>query len=224
MGQMVQLTTADGHTLDAYQADPAATPKGGLIIIQEVFGITGHVKRLSDSFAEAGYAVCAPAMFDRVEKNVELTYGTDDFAKGRELRGKLTDDWILADVEAAAKHLSQFGKVGLAGCCFGGYVAWISGTGLDSLACAASLYGGGVAAKTDRQPKCAMQMHFGDKDGGISLADVHIVKEAHPDLPVYVYDDAAHGFCTDDREGAFNARACARATGRILDLLAQHVG
>lgn len=224
MGQNITLNTADGHTVDAWRADPAGPAKGGLVVIQEIFGLTDHVRRLTDSYAEAGYAACAPALFDRVEKNVELTYGEADFAKGRELRGKLNDDWILADCQAAIDNLAGAGKVGLVGYCFGGYVAWIAGTGLDTLACSISLYGGGVAAKADRQPRCPMQLHFGDRDRGISLADVQTVKDAHPDLPVYVYDEAPHGFCTDDREGAFAPAACRRATGRILDFLGQQVG
>lgn len=224
MGQNIKLTTADNHTLDAYRSDPSGTAKGGLVVIQEIFGLTGHMHRLTDSFAEAGYAAVAPALFDRVETNVNLGYDGDDYAKGRELRGKLTDEWILADCQAAIESLADVGKVGLVGYCFGGYVAWLTGTGLDSLACAISLYGGGVAANVDRQPRCAMQLHFGDRDRGISLADVQTVKDAHPDLPVYVYDDAPHGFCTDDRKDAFAPAACRRATGRILDFLGQQVG
>ncbi len=224
MGQIITLNTTDGHTLDAYRADPPGAVKGGLVVIQEIFGLTDHMRRLTDRFAEAGYAAVAPALFDRVEKNVSLGYAGDDYAKGRELRGKLTDEWILADCQAAINNLGDAGKVGLVGYCFGGYVAWIAGTGLDTLACAISLYGGGVAATADRQPRCSMQLHFGDRDRGISLADVQTVKDAHPDLPVYVYDDAPHGFCTDDRPDAFSPAACRRATDRILDFLGQQVG
>ena len=225
MGSTVTLNAADGHTLDGWRADPAGAPKGGLVVIQEIFGVNDHVRRLADGFAASGYAACAPALFDRLEKGVELGYGEGDFAKGRELRSGMNDDWLRADCQAAIDKLSDAGKkVGLVGYCYGGYVAWVAATGLDSLACAISLYGGGVAANARWRPRCPMQFHFGDHDHGISLADVQTIKDAHPDIPTYVYDDAPHGFCTDDREGAYNPDACGRATGRILDFLAQNLG
>jgi|ABEF01.1.fsa_nt_gi carboxymethylenebutenolidase len=224
MGSNVTLTAADGHALDAYRAEPEGASKGGLVVIMEIFGLTAHMLRLTDSFAAAGYTAIAPAMFDRLEKNINLTYEGEDYAKGRAMKDQVKDEWLRADCQAAADAVADAGKVGLVGYCFGGYVAWIAGTGLDSLACSISLYGGGVAQKSDLQPKCPMQFHFGDKDHAITLAHVQTIRDAHPDIPSYVYDDAAHGFCTDDREGAFNPRACKRATGRILDFLAQNVG
>ena len=224
MGKMIELTAADGHALDAYRADPSGTPKGGVVIIMEIFGLTPHMKRLTDSFADKGYAAIAPAMFDRFEKNLCLAYEGDDYAKGRAFKDQEKDEWILADCQAAAEAVSDAGKVGLVGYCFGGYVAWIAGTGLDSLACSISLYGGGVAQKADLQPKCPMQFHWGDKDRNITMGHVQTVRDAHPDIPSFVYDDAAHGFCTDDREGAYNPDACARAHERIFAFLAQTVG
>lgn len=223
MAKRVTLRAADGHQLDAFRSDPAGTPRGGLVVIQEIFGLTPHMNRLVDHFAAAGYAACAPALFDRVEKNVSLGYVGDDYKKGHELRSKLNETWILADCEAAIAALKP-GKVGLVGYCFGGLVAWYAGTNLKSLACSISLYGGGIAAICDRKPVCPMQFHFGDCDRAISLADVHKIKTAHPDIPTYVYDDAPHGFCTDDREGAYREAACKRATARVLDFMKQHVG
>lgn len=224
MGSDVTLTTADGHTLDAYRADPDGAPKGGVLVIMEIFGLTPHMRRLTDSFAAAGYAAIAPAMFDRIEKNVLLAYEGEDYAKGRAMKDQVKDEWLRADCQAAADAVASAGKVGLVGYCFGGYVAWIAGTGLDSLACSISLYGGGVAQKSDLQPKCPMQFHFGDKDHAISMAHVQTIRDAHPDIPSYVYDDAAHGFCTDDREGAYNPDACARAHERTFAFLAHNVG
>lgn len=224
MGQDVTLTASDGHSLGAYKAEPSGTAKGGLVIIQEIFGVNPHVRRLVDEFASKGYLAIAPALFDRTEKGVQVGYDEVGFAKGRELRGSLNDDFILADVDAAAKDVASAGKVGLIGYCFGGYVAWISGCNLDSLACSVSCYGGGVAARAGNdKPKMPMQLHFGDKDHAIPMGDVHIIREAHPDIPSFIYDDAAHGFCCDDRD-VFNPGACERAHGRALEFFAQHVG
>ncbi len=224
MGEMVTLKAADGHTLDAWRADPAGTPKGGVVIGMEIFGITDHTRRLSGSFADAGYAAIAPALFDRLERNSVLGYDGEDLAKGRAMKDQVRDEWLLADIQAAVEAVASAGKVGMVGYCFGGYVAWIAGTGLDSLACSVALYGGGIAQKTDLQPNCPMQFHFGDKDHAISMADVQTIRDAHPDIPSYVYDDAAHGFCTDDHEGAYNPAASARAHERILAFLEQNVG
>ena len=224
MGEMVTLTAADGHSLSAWRADPAGTPKGAVIVGMEIFGITDHVKRLTDSYAAKGYTAIAPALFDRLEPGSVLGYDGNDYAKGRALKDQVDDDGILADVQACADAVASAGKVGVVGYCFGGYVAWITGTGLDSLACSVVLYGGGIAQKADMQPKCPMQMHWGDKDRNITMGHVQAIREAHPDIPSYVYDDAAHGFCTNDREGAYNPGACERAHERIFAFLGEHLG
>src|SRR5690606_15775567 len=135
----------------------------------------------------------APAMFDRAEKDADLGYGEKDYAKGREMRGKLNDEMIVADVQAAIDHARSAGKVGLTGYCFGGYVAFLSAVNASGLACASSYHGGGVAAKKDLKPKCPMEFHFGDKDHAIPLADCGAIKAAQPDAAVYVYDDSGHG-------------------------------
>ena len=224
MARRITLTASDGHQLGAYVAEPSGTPKGGAIVIQEIFGVNGHIQDLVDMFAGKGYLTVAPELFDRFEKGVTLGYDETSFARGRELRGQLTDDMILADVDAAAAHVGSAGKVGLIGYCFGGYVAWVTACGLDSLACSASCYGGGVAARAENDtPRCPVQFHFGDKDHAIPLDDVQKIKNAHPDVPTFVYDDSAHGFCCDDRD-VYNAGACERMHGRALAMFAEHVG
>jgi carboxymethylenebutenolidase len=224
MGKNVTLTAKDGHKLGAYIAEPAGKAKGGVVVIQEIFGVNKHVRSLADYFASKGYLAVAPALFDRVEKGLDLGYDEKAFAKGRETRMKLTDPQILADVDAAAKEAGKAGKVGLIGYCFGGYVAWISGCNLSSLACSVSCYGGGVAARAaNDKPKMPIQLHFGDRDHAIPLDDVQKVKNAHKDLGVFVYDDSAHGFCCDDRD-VYNKGSCERAHGRALAFFAKNVG
>ena len=224
MGQTISLTASDGHALDAYKAEPAGAAKGGLVIIQEIFGVNGHVRSVVDKFAADGYVAIAPALFDRVQKGMDLGYNEKDYAIGRETRGKLDDGAILADVDAAAKEAAGAGKVGLIGYCFGGYVAWISACNLDSLTCSVTCYGGGVAARAENDtPNCPMQLHFGDKDHAIPLDDVQKIKNAHPDIPTFVYDDSAHGFCCDDRD-VYNAGACERLHARTLAFFADNLG
>ena len=223
MGSMIELTAGDGHKLGAYKAEPSGTPKGGVVVIQEIFGVNQHIKNVADQYAAAGYLAIAPALFDRVEKGLELGYGQEDFGKGRDTRGALKNDGILADVQAAINEAASAGKVGVVGYCFGGAVSWMAATGCDGVAAASCYYGGGIHASKDATPKCPVQFHFGDKDGGIPLNQVAEIKEAQPDIPCFVYDDAGHGFCCDDRE-SFNAGACERARERTLSLFATNVG
>ena len=224
MGQNVALSTKDGHTLDGNVSEPSGTPKGGVIVIQEIFGVNNHVRNLVDMFAGHGYLAIGPALFDRIEPGIELGYNETDFAAAREHRGNLNDEWILNDVAAAADHVSSAGKVGLIGYCFGGYVAWISACGVDALDCSVSCYGGGVAARAANDvPNSPVQFHFGDKDHAIPMGDVQAIRDAHPEIPSFIYDDSAHGFCCDDRD-VFNAGSCERTHGRTLELFATHVG
>lgn len=219
MGQQISLTASDGHNLGAYIGEPSGTPKGGLVVIQEIFGVNSHVRTLVDEFAAEGYLAIAPALFDRVEAGMELGYTETDFAAARETRGKLNDEGILADVDAAAKHVASAGKVGLIGYCFGGYVAWISGCNLDSLAASVACYGGGVAGRAANDtPKMPIQMHFGDKDHAIPMGDVQSIRDAHPDVPTFIYDDSAHGFCCEERD-VHNAGARARCHERAMEFI-----
>src|ERR671932_1533342 len=121
MGQMIELKAADGHVFSAYRADPGGQPRGGIVVIQEIFGVNSHIKSVADGYARDGYVAIAPAMFDRVQKNVDLGYSPDDIAKGRDIRAKVTNDMAMKDVEAAVKAASSAGKVGIVGYCWGGF-------------------------------------------------------------------------------------------------------
>lgn len=222
MGETISLTTSDGHTLDAYKATPSGAVKGALVVIQEIFGINGQIRRTVDHFAEQGYVTIAPALFDRVEKGIELGYNETDFGIGRETRGKITDEWIIADVGAAVQDVASAGKVSVIGFCFGGYATYVAACAVDGVSAAMPFYGGGIAAKVgDMQPKCPTQFHFGDKDAAIPLDDLQKIKDALQDSPMYVYDDAGHGFTCDDRD-SFNPGATERAFARALAWMDEH--
>ena len=222
MAETVSLTTTDGHTLDAYKAEPSGASKGGLVVIQEIFGVNSQIRSTVDYFASQGYTAIAPALFDRVGKGIELGYNEDDFATGRETRGKITDDWITADVGAAVQEVSSTGKVSVIGFCFGGYATYVAACTVDGVSAAMPFYGGGIAAKVgDMQPNCPTQFHFGDKDAAIPLDDLQKIKDVLQDSPLYVYDDSGHGFTCNDRD-SFNEGATERAYARALDWMSQH--
>ena len=222
MGETISLTASDGHTLDAYKASPSGPAKGALVVVQEIFGINSQIRRTVDYFAEQGYETIAPALFDRVEKGIELGYNETDFGIGRETRGKITDEFITADIGAAVKAVSSAGKVSVIGFCFGGYATYIAACTVDGVSAAMPFYGGGIAGKVgDLKPKCPVQFHFGDKDAAIPLDDLQKIKDALQDSPLYVYDDSGHGFTCDDRD-SYNEGATKRAFARALDWMGEH--
>ncbi len=159
MSETIDLKSADGHTLSAYVAGPANATKG-VVVIQEIFGVVIICATWPTGFAAGGYAVVAPALFDRAERGVELGYTPDDVAKGRDYRMKLSDDQVMADVAAAADHLAGK-KLAIVGYCFGGTVAWWGATRTRKFAASSCWYGGGIAGTKDESPNCPVQMHFG---------------------------------------------------------------
>jgi carboxymethylenebutenolidase len=222
MGQAITLTAKDGHKLAGYRADPAGKPRGAIVLIQEIFGVNGHIRRVADGFAKEGYAVVAPALFDRVEKNIELGYGPKDVEAGRDIRTKVPLDGSLADLEAAIAYAKQFGKVGVVGYCWGGSLAFLSATRLDGVAAAVGYYGGMVAQHANEKPRAPTMLHFGDEDQSIPMSDVEKVQKARPDVTTYVYH-AGHGFNCDER-GSWSADNAKVALDRTLKFLGEHVG
>ena len=217
---MIELTAADGHRLSAYRAGPAQAARG-LVVVQEIFGVNHHMRNVCDVFAQAGYAVVAPALFDRVKIGVELGYTPDDVATGRELRGHVPDDGVMQDVEAAAASLGD-APLGIVGYCWGGTVAWWGSTRSRAFKAAVGWYGGGIAGTRTEVPNCPVQLHFGEKDGGIPLSDVELIRAAQPGVEVFVYDGAGHGFGCDER-GSFDAQARDMAQARTLGFLGRLV-
>ncbi len=219
MGSTINLKAADGHALQAYRAGPDDAAKS-LVVVQEIFGVNGHMRRVCEAFAADGYAVVAPALFDRVSPGIELGYQPDDVAKGRELRGKIDDAAVMRDVEAAAATLS--GVRGIVGYCWGGTVAWWGSTRSSSFKAAVGWYGGGIAGTRAETPHCPVQLHFGETDSGIPLSDVELIREAQPGVEIFIYPGAGHGFGCDDR-GSFNPDAAALARERTMAFMAAHL-
>lgn len=212
---MIKLEARGGHELDAYVAEPKGEAKGGVVVVQEIFGVTEHIKRVADQFAAHGYRVVAPAMFDRVERGVMLAYS--EIEKGREYMRKLVWPQTLADVEAAVNEARGAGKVAVVGYCWGGTVAHVAASELD-IDAAVSYYGGGVAKMLDKKPHCPIMYHFGDKDASIPLSDIELLKKAAPKSPVHVYPGAGHGFNCDER-ASYSAKDAQLALERSLAFL-----
>lgn len=221
MGTTITLKAADGFSLSAYTAG-SASAKAGVVVVQEIFGVNHHMRDMADRFAAAGYHVCAPALFDRVEKGIELGYTPDDIAKGRDYRMKLNDAQTMLDVEAAAAFLGAK-KLGIVGYCFGGTVAWWGATRTTKFAASSCWYGGGIAGTKDERPNCPVQMHFGEKDASIPMSDVEAIRMAQPKAESYVYMGAQHGFGCDER-GSFSKPDYDLAQQRTLEFFAKHLG
>ena len=227
MGEIIQLTAADGHEFDAYKSKPGTRPdgeaKGAIVVIQEIFGVNGHIRDVADGFAADGYLAIAPAIFDRFERGVELGYEADDITAGRELkaRGNENLDSVLADVRAAWEAASAAGNVGITGYCWGAVVVWAAACRLDFDA-AACYYGSGIIELNGETPKCPTILHFGKEDQSIPMEDVDAISAAHPEVPVYIYD-AGHGF-NCDRRGSYDETAAKTARARTMDLFAGNVG
>ncbi len=215
------LTASDGHRLGAFMAEPDGVPKGHLVVIQEVFGVNNHLRSVCEQFAGLGFAAIAPALFDRIETGVELGYDDDDLARGRELRTSLDWDVPVRDVAAAIEHLAAHGPVGTIGYCWGGSVSWLAATRLRP-ACVVCYYGGQIVQFKDEQPTCPVLMHFGENDHIITPDDVAAIRNAQPNVQMYVYPGVGHGFnCTERPD--FDPDSARLALDRTLAFFEKHL-
>ncbi len=222
MPKMLELTAGDGFELAAYRAEPSGTPRGGLVVAQEIFGVNSHIRSVCDGFAADGYVAIAPALFDRYERGVDIGYTPADIAKGRELKALAQIDAALQDIAAARDAVADAGKVGVIGYCWGGFVAWMAASRLTGFACAVPYYGGGMLDAADERPRCPVMAHFGERDAMIPVAGVRKLAAAHPQAQVFIYD-ADHGFNCDQRP-SYEATAAKLARERTLGFLRQHIG
>jgi carboxymethylenebutenolidase len=223
MGSQVTLTAADGHRLDVYVAGDGRSQQPAIVLVQEIFGVNRHIRAVADDYAAQGFNIIAPALFDRVERNLELTYEPADMMRGMAAVMKIGLDAALEDVAAAIGHArSAFGnvRVGVLGYCFGGTLAWLAATRLDPAA-AVCYYGGRIAAHATETPRCPVMMHFGSRDAHIPASEIATIKKAHPDLPLFVYD-AGHGFNCDQRRD-YEPKTAAQARQRTLEFLRQYL-
>jgi carboxymethylenebutenolidase len=221
MGNWIKLTASDKHQFDGYLAAPSGKPRGGLVVIQEIFGVNRHMRALTDRFAADGYAALSPALFDRVERNVDVGYDEAGISKGRAVRQRLGYDEAMRDTAAAVAHLQQFCKVGIVGYCWGGNIVWLAACRLP-VAAAVGYYGGDIANLLNETPKAPLQLHFGELDQHITPAAVARIRAAVPKVPVHTYP-AGHGFNCEERKD-YDAASADLARERTLAFFAEYVG
>jgi carboxymethylenebutenolidase len=224
MGTTIQITALDGNTFNAYQADPQGSPKGAVVVVQEIFGVNGHIRSVADGYAERGYVAIAPALFDRVQAEVELGYDESGIDIGRKIAFEdVTMDEVMADIEAACDAVSAAGKIGIVGYCWGGSICYVAAARLsDKISAASGYYGGQIMPHIEEEPKTPLILHFGAQDAGIPLENVDAIAERWPNIDVHIYEEAGHGFNCDAR-GSYDASSAAVALERTLDHFAQHV-
>ncbi len=222
MGEHITLTARDGFKLGAYVARPAGQPKGGIVVIQEIFGVNHHIRATADRYAAEGYLAVAPAIYDRAHKDYESGYDQPDVQAGFAIRQKLKDDEIMLDIAAALAEAAKGGKVGVVGYCFGGTMTFLSACNLPGVAASVAYYGGGLAKVCDQKPKAPTMLMFGETDHSIPPADVEKIKAARPDCECHVFKNAGHGFNCDER-GAYNKEAADAARSLAFAFFASHL-
>ena len=219
MGHKTQLTAADGHIFSAYTAEPVGKPRGGIVVIQEIFGVTRHIREVAEQYAAAGYLAAAPALFDRVEREVDVPY--TDVQKGFGYVKALSVDKVMLDIQAAADFVRSAGKVGVVGYCWGGQMAFLAAARVN-IDAAVAYYGGGISQQLAHIPRVPVMFHFGEKDTHIPLSAVDEIKAGYPRGIYHLYP-AEHGFnCTD--RASFDAQCAKLALDRSVEFFRQNVG
>jgi len=221
MGQHINLNTGGMQCIGAYLAAPKGGSKGGIVVVQEIFGVNAHIRSVADRFAEHGYTAIAPAFFDHVESGVELRYDPADYERGKQLVGEVGLERALVDVASAAESIRSAGKIGVVGYCWGGSVALLSATRLGLPA--VSYYGARNVNFLDEKPKAPLQFHFGENDASIPPAAVQRHRDALPQMEIYTYP-AGHAFNRDADANHYDAASAKLALQRTLDFFARQLG
>lgn len=223
-GQMQKMTMSDGAAVAVYHVDPVGERRGGLVLVQEIFGITDHIRELCDEYAADGYEVLAPALFDREHPGFEADYSGAGFDRAVELARTLHPfELSLKDVQSCIDTLKDKGPVFVVGYCYGGSVAWCAATRMSGVAAASGYYGSLVPQFADEEPKVPVILHFGRFDHGIPMEGVEkVAAKEWPNAEVYVYE-AGHGFNSDRRKD-YHEPSAELARARTLALFRANGG
>jgi carboxymethylenebutenolidase len=222
LGSQIRLKASDGHEFDAWTSLPAAEPIAGLVVLQEAFGVNHHIRSVTEGFARDGFVAVAPALYDRLERGVELGYEGEERQRGIALARKSNPEDNVKDMAAALDFVRrQSGKrAGVIGYCYGGSMAWLAATRLDPDV-AVGYYGGQIPHYAGETPRCPVMLHFGTLDAHIPKEAIDKVQAAHPEVQIFWYE-AGHGFSCDERE-SYNAAAAMLARERSLNFLKKHL-
>jgi carboxymethylenebutenolidase len=222
MSQYETLMARDGHEFQVYIAKPAGKALGAVVIVQEIFGLTPWVLRTADSYAADGYLTVAPALFDRVRRNLVLGYSPPEREQAMGYRKQIDTAKAVLDIGAAAAMARHAGKVAVIGFCWGGMLAWAAASELR-LGAAVSYYGAGIPKLLPKVPNSPTLLHSGDQDSSIPPADIEQIRAAFPQAVYYVYP-AGHAFANDDRPDHYNTEVAALARSRTSAFLVEHIG
>ena len=222
MGKDIKLTASDDFQLGGYRADPTTPPKAAIVVIQEIFGVNHHIRAVCDRLAGEGYVAIAPSIFDRIEPNFTSGYSPDEIAVARKFVANPDGTAMLRDTQAAIDAVKELGPVGIIGFCLGGSVAYAAATKLSGLSAAVGYYGGAIVRFADDKPKVPTQLHFGEKDAGIPLSDVEIIRAKRPEVEIHLYPGAQHGFHCDER-ASYDKASAEIAWPRSLGFFANHL-
>jgi carboxymethylenebutenolidase len=222
VGQNIKLTASDNFQLGGYRADPATAPKAAVVVIQEIFGVNHHIRAVCDRIAGNGYVAIAPAIFDRIERDFQCGYSPEEIAVARKFVAN--PDWtaMLRDTRAAIDAVKDVGPVGIVGFCLGGSVVYAAATKLSGLSAAIGYYGGAIVRFADDKPKVPTQLHFGEKDAGIPMTDVEIIRAKRPEVEIHVYPGAQHGFNCEER-ASYDGASADIARQRSSEFFARHL-
>jgi carboxymethylenebutenolidase len=218
MMQRTKLTSRhDAIAFEALHAKPAGAPIGGVVVIQEIFGLTDHVAEMCERFASEGYEVLAPSLFDRVEPGFLAGLDAEGIAKGRD--AVIASPWaqVMGDVQAAIDALPK--PAFITGFCYGGAVSWVAAARCEGLKAASCFYGRLIVDKLDEAPKIPVMLHYGARDTSIPMDQVERVRAASPHSPLYIYD-AGHGFCRKASHD-YDETASTLALSRTVDWFAR---
>ncbi len=222
-GKMIEMTMRDGAEIGVYHAPAQGKRRGGLVLIQEIFGVTDHIKDCCDTYAAEGYEVLGPALYDREAPGLQASYNPEDIQKCVKIALEQHPfELSIADAQSCIDALKDKGPVFITGYCYGGSVSWAAACKCDGLAAASGFYGGSIPMIMDWMPQCPTILHFGRHDDHIPMEAVEKLQKLHPDVTVYTYD-AGHGF-NSDRRADYNDAAAKLAKQRTLDLFRTNGG
>ena len=229
MSEFVKLTAEDGVELSAYVSRPVGAAKGAVVVVQEIFGVNAHIRSIADRFAAEGYVAIAPALFDRMEPGIDLSYSPDDMKTAFGLYPKLDPAKSLLDIAAAYHEIAKEEHKGIAviGFCYGGLMSWLSATRGETVqmqpSCCVGYYAGGIGKFATEEPSCPVMLHFGAEDSHIGSDQIEAVRAAHPEVEIFIYEGAVHAFNRDPDPNSYNPAAAKLAWERTLEFLRTHI-
>ena len=223
MGTMIQVAARDGHLLDVYLARPNGKPRGGIVIAQEMYGVTSYLRDTCDFYAAQGYFASAPALYDRRQRNLVLEYNQENHDRAQAIYKNWNWEHALDDLDAGKNVVMEAGKVAIVGFCWGGTLAWLAACRRD-YAAAIAYYGSMMPDFADENARCPVIAHIGDQDTTMPQERIELFHQAQPNIPIHLYPGAQHGFDNSSRADRFNGGASRLARERTLDFLAQQVG